>query len=83
MTDDRELARRALDVQARGKDYPLTSIPGYMAWSERKLEEGESDALIAHLDATSMWLLPEEVAKVTEGEFEEMLADLKASLGRN
>jgi hypothetical protein len=48
---------------------------------EEKARRGESFALIAHLDATSMWLLPEEAADVSESLFEEMLADLKEAIG--
>jgi hypothetical protein len=44
MSNDRDLARRALDLQARAKDYHLTSLPGYMEWSNKKLDEGESPA---------------------------------------
>jgi hypothetical protein len=43
---DREIARRALDYQARARDYPLLQVPGYKAWSDRKLDGGESDALM-------------------------------------
>jgi hypothetical protein len=75
--DDREIARRAVDLQARGRDYRLVDIPGYMAWSRRKLDAGESDALIAHLDATSMFLLPEDLPKVTDADFDELLEDLQ------
>ena len=39
--------------------------------------EGESPALIAHLDALSMWLHPEEVAAVGVEVFEELLAEIK------
>jgi hypothetical protein len=74
---DREIALRAADLQARGRDYALFELPGYGPWSERKLEEGESPALIAHLDAMGMFLLPEEVGSVSEGHFEELLEDLK------
>jgi len=81
MSDDQEIARRALDLQARAGDYALVSMPAYQEWSERKLSEGESPALIANLDARAMWLLPEEVAGVNESEFEEMLADLKWTIG--
>jgi len=77
---DREIARRALDYQARVRDYPLMKVPGYMTWSKRKLDEGESEALIAHLDATSMGLLPEELEEVTEAVFEEFLQELKSSI---
>ena len=80
--DDREIARRSADFQARGRDFRLVDIPGYMEWSQRKLEEGESEALIAHLDATSMWLRPEEVEKVSEVVFEEMLKDLRTEIDR-
>jgi hypothetical protein len=44
------------------------------------LAGGESEALIANLDARSMWLLPEELTAVTESDFEEMLSDLKAEV---
>ena len=81
MPDDREIARRALDYQARAQNYPLMSIPGYMEWSKRKLDEGESPALIAHLDAMGMTLLPEEIADAVESDFEEILADLKRTFG--
>lgn len=51
-------------------------IPGYVEWSHRKLAEGASAALIAHLDAMCMWLLPEEVQRVTESDFESLLEEL-------
>lgn len=80
MPDEGEgaLVRRALDFRAGAKDYPLTSIPAYVEWSKRKLEEDESlFALIAHLDALAVVLRPEEVAGVSESDFEEMLEELK------
>lgn len=80
--DDREIAQRAVDFQMRAKDFRLLDIPAYKTWSERKLKEGVSDALIAHLDATSMDLLPEEVAKVDEAIFDDLLAELEADLGK-
>ena len=61
----------------------LISIPAYVEWSKRKLEEGECPALIANLDATGMMLRPEEVATVGEDVFEEMLADLKWTIVRS
>lgn len=79
--EDREIARRAADRQAREKDYRMTDLPGYIQWSERKLDEGEPEVLIAHLGATSAWLLPEEAAAMTEADFEELLASLKMDLG--
>ena len=79
--DDREIAKRSTEFQARAQEYRLLDIPGYMAWSQRKLKEGVSDALIAHLDATSMDLIPEEVQDVTEEIFDDLLADLQAQFG--
>lgn len=58
MDDDRGAVKRALELQALGRDYPMNQLPGYMDWSERKLAEGENAALIAHLDGTCMWLTP-------------------------
>jgi hypothetical protein len=78
MPDDRELARRCLEFQARARDYRMVDLPGYIEWSQRKLAEGESEALIAHLDATSAWLLPEDAAKMSERAYDEMLDELKA-----
>ena len=75
--DDREIARQAIDLQARGRDYRLLDIPGYVEWSRGKLDAGEFEALIAHLDAMSMFLLPEELTKVIEGDFEELLEDVR------
>jgi hypothetical protein len=77
MLNDREIAHRSLDFQARARDFRMIDIPGYIDWSRRKLGEGESPAYIAHLDATSAWLLPEEAAKMTEKDYEEILQRLK------
>ncbi len=81
MPNDREIARRSLDFQARARDFRMLDLPGYMAWSSRKLAEGESGALIAHLDATSASLLPEDASKMGEKDYEEMLEELKKDLG--
>ena len=82
MSDDREIARRNLDHQARAREHALVGIPAYTVWSERKLKEGESPAFIAHLDAMTMWLLPEEVAQVGDSEFEELLTDVKQAVSK-
>lgn len=79
--DDQERVRRALLLEKEGRDYRMMDVPGYTAWSERKIREGESGALIAHLDATSMWLTPDGLSAVSEAEFEEMLEDLKETIG--
>lgn len=78
MADDKEIARRALDFQARARDYRLMDIPGYMEWSHRRLREGVTEASIAYLDAVSMMLLPEELATVSEQDFEELLKDVES-----
>lgn len=82
MVDDRELVRQALDGQARAKNYTMSELPGYSEWSVRKLAAGESEALVANLDARCMWLLPEELTTITERDFEEMLSDLKAEVAK-
>ncbi len=83
MADDKEIARGALDFQARARDYRLLDIPGYLEWSRRLLREGVSEALIAHLDATSMCLLPEELSTVTERFFDAMLDDLRREIAED
>lgn len=77
METDREIAERVSRVRASARDFGMNEIPGYMAWAERKLDEGVSPALIANLDARSMWLLPEEVDSVDEEVFDELLSDLE------
>jgi hypothetical protein len=79
--DDREIAKRAVGFQQAARDYRMMDVPGYMDWSQRKLAEGESDTLIAHLDATSMCLTPADLDAVSESTFEEMLDELKAVIG--
>ncbi len=52
-----------------------------MACAERKLLAGGDEALIVHMDASSMWLLPEEAAALGEADYEAWLADLREELG--
>ena len=81
MDNDREIARRAIDFAARGKDFRLLDIPTYKEWAKRQLKAGVSRALIAHLDATNMFLMPEELNAVEESVFDELLLDLKHDIG--
>ena len=80
---ERQIALRTLDLQKRGRDYGLVEIPSYQSWSERKLQEGVSPAFIAHLDATCMFLLPEEFGNVDESVYEELLEDIASQYGGN
>lgn len=80
MSDHKDIALRAQAMQTRGRDFGLIELPGYEAWSNRKLTEGESPALIAHLDAMSMFLLPEDVSDVEEADYEELLEDLRGAI---
>ena len=80
--DDRGIARKSLDLQSRGRDYALVTIPVYMAWSKRKLNGGVSEALIDHMDAMSMFLRPEEVEGVTEAELDDLLEDVRLEVER-
>jgi hypothetical protein len=77
---DREIARRSLDMQSRARDVPLLQIPAYAPWSEKKLDDGVSEALIAHLDSMSMWLLPEDISAVGAEEFQDLLSELQDSV---
>lgn len=79
--DERERARKMLDLEKRPRDIPLVTRDKYNEWSAAKLEEGVSPALIAHLDAQAIWMLPEETSAVGEDTFDEMLADLKEAIG--
>ena len=79
--NDRDIALRVQDLQARARDYGFMELPGYMAWSERQLLAGGNETLIAHLDASSMWLLPEDAAALGEADHEAWLAELREELG--
>ena len=80
MPGDKEIARRSVELQRRGRDVPLVNIPGYTEWSKARIAEGVSEALIAHLDATTMWLLPEDVESVSPADFDDMLNDLRSGI---
>jgi hypothetical protein len=82
MTEDREIARRGRHLSANARDYPLVCLPGYMAWSERKIEEGVPPATIANLEARSAWLLPEDLEEIGDDWCEDMLSDLIYELDR-
>ncbi|NHZ42051.1 hypothetical protein [Massilia aquatica] len=81
MATDKEIALRVQHLQSSGRDVPLMQLPGYIKWSERKLDEGVSPELIAHLDSITMFLVPEEEQTVGIDEFEELLEDLIEQLG--
>lgn len=80
IASEKEIARRSLNLEKQGRNVPLTQIPGYMEWSKQRLADGESAALIAHLDSTAMWLLPEDVDSVATDDFDEMLDELKSTI---
>jgi hypothetical protein len=82
MSTDREIVQSALDHQARARDFRMLDLPGYLEWSKRKLADGESEALIAHLDSMCTWLLPEEAGKMTVEDYDDLLDDLKTGLER-
>jgi hypothetical protein len=44
----------------------LLDLPGDVAWSRRVLALGESEALIAHLDATCAWFQPSDLPGITD-----------------
>lgn len=81
MATDREIALRVQLLQTSGRDVPLMQLPGYVEWSERKLDEGVSAELIAHLDGITMFLAPEEEQTVGIDEYEELLEDLIEQIG--
>lgn len=78
---DGEMARQVENLQINGRDVSLMQLPGYMDWSEQKLSEGVSAALIANLDARSMFLLPEDDQEIGVEIYEELLEDLKNEVG--
>ncbi|MYM73938.1 hypothetical protein GTP56_17270 [Duganella sp. FT134W] len=81
MATDKEIALQVQRLQDSGRDVPLMQLPGYIEWSERKLNEGVSEALIAHLDGLAMFLLPEDDQTVGIDEYEELLEDLIEQCG--
>jgi hypothetical protein len=59
---------------------PMTEVPGYAAWSRRKLAEGEDEELLACLEKMTMWRQPGDTDPVAEAVFEDLLADLEFSV---
>lgn len=81
METDKEIALRGQALRDRARDVHLIQLPGYMQWSERKLSEGVSPALIENLDSRTMFLLPEEDQSIGVDDYEELFADLIDELG--
>ena len=79
--NDRDIAQPVQDLQGRSREHRFMELPGYMAWSERQLLAGGNETLIAHMDASSMWLLPEDAAALGEADHEAWLAELREELG--
>lgn len=78
---DEEIARRALQLQNNGREYSLFELNGYAEWAAGKIHQGESPATMAHLESIGMFMRPEEATAADESLFEEMLDELKFSLG--
>ena len=78
---DEEIARRALQLQNEGREYSLFELHGYAEWASRKILQGESPATMAHLETIGLFMRPEEATAASETLFEEMLDELKFSLG--
>ncbi len=76
MQDDKEISMQALDVQSRGKDYSLPEIPGFKVWAEKKSLSGASEDAIDSMFSMAMYLLPEEVAAVTDDDFNELYEEI-------
>jgi len=82
MTTDQEIAVHATQLHEQAREYPLVTLRGYEEWSWQKLEDGVAESLIAHLDGRSMTLSPEQAARVTERDFDALLADLTGWMKR-
>ncbi|QNA85260.1 hypothetical protein G4G27_15580 [Sphingomonas sp. So64.6b] len=78
---DEEIARRALQLQNDGREYSIFELHGYAEWSSRKIHQGESPATMAHLESIGLFMRLEEATAADESLFEEMLDELKFSLG--
>jgi hypothetical protein len=76
MTDDKEIAKHTLDMQARGKDYSLPQITGFKEWAEKKSSDGGSEDAIDSMFSLSMYLLPEEALALTDEDFDEMYDEI-------
>jgi len=66
---------------ANETDVRLVDIPGYVEWSNKKLESGGSADVIANLDSICMWLAPEEVGSIPPSEFDEIYQEVLEEIG--
>lgn len=62
-------------------DVRIVDIPGYMEWSNKKIEADGSPDIIANLDSNCMWLSPDAIYEVTEDDFEEMYQEIVEEIG--
>jgi len=78
--DDINKAKLAHEMRTRGKDFAVVTLPGFSEWAQRQSGSGGNEAAIDHMLAMSMFLLPEEVALVTDADFDEIYQDLVEEL---
>lgn len=83
MVDDQEIAKKAERIRIEGKDYAMVEIPDFMEWCEKKSSAGCTEAVIDHMLATSMFLLPEELKEVNENDFEEIYQNILSDFDWN
>jgi hypothetical protein len=76
MKDVKEIAKHALEMRTKGKDYSLPQIPGFKEWAEKKSLAGGSEDAIDSMFSLSMYLLPEDLAEVTDDDFEEVYEEI-------
>jgi len=80
LADDREIAKRVDDMQAKVKDYALVELPGFREWCNKKSSSGGNEAAIDHMLAISMFLLPKEVFSVNDDDFDDIYEDIVGDL---
>jgi hypothetical protein len=80
MKSPKEIAEEALLLQREGKDYVLTEIPSFKQWYENKSKNGGNESAIDHMFAMSMFMLPCELADVSDEDFNEIYEDILSDL---
>jgi len=80
MKSDNDIAAQSLELQIGTRTVPL------LPWPLRLVIGGQTGrrhipALIAHLDAISVFGFPEEMAEVDDTVFDELLSDVSAEAG--
>ena len=80
MIDEKEIAKRVIEMRTNGKDYGLVELPGFKIWCNNKSSAGANEDAIDSMLSMSMFLLPGEIVSINEKDYNEIYEEIVEEL---